>query len=163
MTLANWIQALSAAAIAVLTGVLVWLTRKYATANERMARSLERDFTERYRPYADLECEVVFRDSWVYSLEIRLANKGLSPLRIDRLLVRCGTMVFHEERALTLAVGETRALSVRFSLHDLALQTIHEGDKVELELSVEYRDLDNVTQRIVRYPWLEYRERPPGR
>ncbi len=160
MTVTDWIQALSAVAIACLTFFLWRITKRYTAANERMAGALERDLRERYRSFLDVEVEVVYRDRWLYSLGIKLINKGLSPLRVSRIAVACGTKVFHEERDVILAVGETKHLSVRFSLHDLAFQTFTEGEKVELEFSVEYTDPEEGPKKITRYPWLEYRERP---
>jgi hypothetical protein len=162
-TITDWIQAISAAAIVILTVMIWWITRRTATANERMAAALDQEHRERYAPYLDVDATVVHRDSWVYSVEVSLANKGLSPLRIARVAVACGTRVFHEERDLILAVGETKGHSVRFNLHDLAYQTITEGAKVELELTVEYSDPVAGAKKVTRKPWLEYRERPRGR
>lgn len=53
MSLTDWIQAFSTAAVAVLTVVLCRLTTRYAAANERMAHALERDLRERYRAWLD--------------------------------------------------------------------------------------------------------------
>jgi hypothetical protein len=156
MNITQWIQAVSAFAIMVLTFVLVWLTRQYANANRSMAQSLERDFSERYRPRPELETEVVEKQSRVYSLEIRVANKGLAPLHLDRMYVGCGDKVLLDQRSLTLGVGETRPVTVPLPLSDLMAETIAVGTTVPLVAEIEYRDLDNVTQRITRRPWAEY-------
>src|SRR6266851_8243580 len=105
MSLTDWIQALSAVAIVFLTGALVYLTRQYANANDRMARALERDFTERYRPSPELDCHIVHRDEWLYSLESVLSNKGLAPLRFDTVRVTHGHRELSRLDNVILAAG----------------------------------------------------------
>jgi hypothetical protein len=158
MTATNWIQALSAVAVAVLTFLLWRITKRYTAANERMAGALERDLRGRYRPFVDVSDDVVWRDRWKYSVETWLSNKGLSPLRISRIAVTCGTNVLYQEQDVILAVGETRQRSVPFSLHDIAFQKFTEGQKVELEFTIEYTDPEEGAKKITRRPWLEYRE-----
>jgi len=164
MKITDWIQALSAVAIVLLTAVLAYLTRKYADANVRMARAIERDFTERNRPSPELDYRIEHRDNWLYSLEVTLFNRGLSPLRLDNVRVTHGQREMLRHENLILSPGEVRGLpSLRFSLHDLAADRLEEGRPITLDLVVSYRELDGSVQQIVKQPWVEYRERPRPR
>ncbi len=164
MKLTDWIQAISAVAIALLTLVLAWLTKKYADANVRMAQAIERDFAERYRPSPEVDCDVQHRDDWIYSVEAAVLNKGMSPLRVDAVVVAIGQKELYRQDNMILSPGEARGLaSVRFSLHDLALEHLEEGHPVTVDFTVTYREVDGTVKQIVRHPMLEYRARPIGR
>lgn len=157
-TVTDWIQAFSAVAIVVLTYFLVRSTRQYAAANERMVQSIERDFAQRYRAIAELEAPVTKRDESLYSVDSVVTNKGLAPLRIDRVSVRIGTRELATQTSLSLAVGERRPIpSVRFSLKDLGLQHLKEGDCVDVVVKVEFRDFDGTPRALEVRPWTEYR------
>jgi len=159
-SITDWIQASGAIATLVVTVLLAYLTRKSVAAAATMTEVAARDFRERHRVWLDMTVKTEFRAEWTYVLDIALENKGLTPLRVDRLAVVAGPETLHERVALVFRPGEERHETVRVNVHELAWLHVKEGERVPLKVRVEYRDGDSTPQVLVDEPVLHKQKTP---
>lgn len=162
-SITDWIQAGSAVVTLLVTAVLVYLTWKSVTAASDMTQLAARDFKERNRTWLDLTVKVEFSADWTYTLGIRIENKGLTPLRVDRLVVTAGPETLFETATLILGPGQERRATVRVNVHELAWLHLKEGQKVPVQVRAEYRESDSTPQVLVHEPTLHHQKTPGSR
>ena len=162
-SITDWIQAGGTLATLVVTVILVYLTFKSVTAAARMTQLAARDFKERNRAWLDLAVKVEFSAEWTYTLDIDIENKGLTPIRVDRLVVTAGPETLFETPTLILGPGQVRRATVRINLHDLAVLHLKEGQKVPVQVRAEYRESDLTPQVLVHEPVLHHQKTPGSR
>ncbi len=85
MTTTDWIQALSAVAIVILTGALVWVTLKYVNHTKRMANIMAQEFETKIRPLLEIENVHSDHREGGYLIKFYLSNYGVLPIKLDRL------------------------------------------------------------------------------
>jgi hypothetical protein len=156
----DWIQAGGAIATLVVTVVLAYLTRKSVAAAAAMTEVAARDCRERHRVWLDMAVKTEFRADSTYTMDIALENKGLTPLRVDRLTIAAGRETLYERRALVFRPGEKRHETVRVNVHELAWLHLKEGERVPVQVRVEYRDGDSTPQVLVNEPVLHNQKTP---
>lgn len=161
-SITDWIQAGSAVVTLLVTAVLVYLTWKSVTAAASMTQVAARDFKERNRVWSDLTVKVEFRADWTYALDVGLENKGLTPLRVDRLLVTAGRPLL-EKGPFVFRPAEEHHATVRVNVHELAWLHLKEGERVPVLVRVEYLDGDSTPQALVQEPVLHHQRAPRPR
>lgn len=86
MTVTDWVQAISALAIAVLTAFLYKITVNYAKATKRMADVMTREFELRVSPLLDIQGGGGTSRGWISAVRhVSLRNIGSYSLTVERI------------------------------------------------------------------------------
>jgi hypothetical protein len=84
VNVAAWVQAASAMAIVVLTGLLAWTTRRYAQATDQAVKLSREQFEREWRP--SIHVRVVKED--LHSPELEVTNLGRMAVVVVKFYVR---------------------------------------------------------------------------